>query len=230
MTARFYTDVSLLTARPELTAAVQAVFNYLTAEAESDAYKPLLVAPLSMAAQFTELIELEADHARAGRDAGIVAKVNGLLDRGIIEALYKASQAGVEIDLIVRGMCSLRPGVKGLSERIRVRSIVGEMLEHSRIFSFKNGGEPLVFCGSADWMTRNLYDRCEVVFPVLDPALSLRVREEILAAYLADTRKARLLEPDGRYARVKKTGEGFSAQQYLMGLADGSAAGVPIPR
>ncbi len=230
VTARFYTDISLLTARPELTAAVQTVFNYLTAEAESDAYKPLLVAPLSMAKSFAELIEREATHAKVGRPAAIVAKVNGLLDRGIIEALYKASQAGVEIDLIVRGMCSLRPGVKGLSERIRVRSIVGQMLEHSRIFSFANGGSPEVFCGSADWMTRNLYERCEVVFPVVDPALSRRLRDEVLAAYLADTRKARLLQPDGVYLRAKKSGEGFSAQQYLIALADGSGTGQAIPR
>ena len=144
-----------------------------------------------------------------------------------MEALYAASQAGVEIDLIVRGMCSLRPGVKGVSERIRVRSIVGRFLEHSRIFSFANGGEPEVYCGSADWMPRNLFERCEVVFPVKSPALAERLREEILAAYLADNVKARLLQPDGEYVRAPKTGAPFSAQDYLMGLAQGSGAKIP---
>ncbi len=142
-----------------------------------------------------------------------------LLDRKTVEALYAASQAGVEIDLIVRGMCSLRPGVKGLSETIRVRSIVGQYLEHSRIFQFENGGEPEVFCGSADWMARNLYERCEVVYPVLDDGLKMRVREEILGSYLKDNVKARELGADGVYARVKGTGARFSAQEYLMGLA-----------
>ena len=134
ITARFYTDISLLTARPEITSAVQAVFRYLTAESESDAYAPLLIAPLTLSDSLVELIGREAAHAKAGKPASIVAKMNGLLDRVIVEALYEASRAGVEIDLMVRGMCSLRPGVKGLSERIRVRSIVGRFLEHSRIF------------------------------------------------------------------------------------------------
>ena len=125
VTARFYTDVSLLTARPQITEAVQAVFNYLTAEAEGEAYRPLLVAPLTLAQDLLRLIAREAEHAKAGRPARIVAKMNALLDRATVEAMYAASQAGVEIDLIIRGMCSLRPGVKGLSERIRVRSIVG---------------------------------------------------------------------------------------------------------
>ena len=231
VTARFYTDISLLTCRTEITSAVQAAFNYLTAEAEAEpgTYKPLLVAPLTMAAGFIDLIAREAEHARADRPASIVAKVNGLLDRATVEALYAASQAGVEIDLIVRGMCSLRPGIKGLSERIRVRSIVGRFLEHSRIFSFANGGEPEVYCGSADWMSRNLHERCEVVFPILDERLSLRLRKEILDSYLADTRKARLLQPEGRYIRATIKGDGFSAQEYLMRLADGSLGDARIP-
>ena len=219
VTARFYTDVSLLTARPQLTEAVQAVFNYLTAEAEGDAYRPLLVAPLTLANDLLKLIARETEHAKAGRPAGIVAKMNGLLDRTTVEAMYTASQAGVPIDLIIRGMCSLRPGVKGLSENIRVRSIVGRLLEHSRIFSFVNGGEDEVFCGSADWMPRNLYERCEVVFPVKQPDLSERLRKEILGAYLADNVKARLLQPDGEYVRAPKLGASFAAQDYLMSLA-----------
>jgi polyphosphate kinase len=229
VTARFYTDISLLTARPEITAAVQATFNYLTAEAESDAYKPLLVAPITMAAGFLDLIGREAEHARAGKPAAIVAKMNGLLERATVEALYEASKAGVQIDLIVRGMCSLRPGIQGLSENIRVRSIVGRFLEHSRIFSFANGGNPEIYCGSADWMARNLHERCEVVFPVADPALAHRLRGEILGSYLADTRKARLLQPGGNYIRAAKKGEGFSAQEYLMRLADPSLGEASPP-
>jgi polyphosphate kinase len=219
VTARFYTDVSLLTARPEITLAVQTVFRYLTAKSESEDYSPLLVAPLTLASTILKLIAREAEHARAGRPAAIVAKMNALLDRPTIEALYAASNAGVEIDLIIRGMCALRPGVKGMSERIRVRSIVGRFLEHSRIFSFANGGRPEVFCGSADWMQRNLVERCEVVFPVDDPALAARLREEILGAYLKDNVKARLLQPDGVYVRAPKDRPAFSAQDHLMAIA-----------
>jgi polyphosphate kinase len=219
VTARFYTDISLLTARPEITAAVQAVFRYLTAESDSETYTPLLVAPLTLAPGLLNLIAREAEHAKAGKRAAIVAKMNGLLDRATVEALYAASQAGVEIDLIVRGMCSLRPGMKGLSERIRVRSIVGRFLEHSRIFNFANGGEPEIFCGSADWMPRNLIERCEVVYPVLDPALAERLRTEILGSYLKDNVKGRLLQPDGQYVRAPKNGTAFSAQDYLMELS-----------
>ena len=219
LTARFYTDVSLLTARPEMTSAVQKVFRYLTAKADSEDYSPLLVAPLTLAPALLKLITREAEHARAGRPAAIVAKMNALLDRATIEALYAASNAGVEIDLIVRGICALRPGVKGLSEHIRVRSIVGRYLEHSRIFSFANGGQPEVLCGSADWMARNLLERCEVLFPVDAPALSARLRDEILGAYLKDNVKARLLQPDGRYIRASKVGAPFSAQDHLMAIA-----------
>ncbi len=226
VTSRFYTDVSLLTARPLITEAVQAVFNYLTAEAEGEAYRPLMVAPLTLADDLLKLIAREAEHAKEGRPAGIVAKMNALLDRATVEALYAASQAGVEIDLVIRGMCSLRPGVKGLSERIRVRSIVGRLLEHSRIFSFTNGGEDEVYCGSADWMPRNLHERCEVVFPVTQPDLSERLRKEILGAYLADNVKARILQADGEYVRAPKTGAPFAAQDYLMSLAVASGEGA----
>jgi polyphosphate kinase len=219
VTARFYTDISLLTARPEITAAAQKVFRYLTARAEAETYEPLLVAPLTLASALLQLIARERDHARAGRPAAIVAKMNALLDRATIEALYEASQAGVEMDLIVRGICSLRPGVKGVSERIRVRSIVGRFLEHSRIFSFANGGRPEVYCGSADWMPRNLMERCEVVFPVDDPALSERLRDEILGSYLKDNVKARLLQPDGQYLRAPRSGAAFSAQDYLLEIS-----------
>ena len=223
VTARFYTDISLLTARPEITSAVQAVFNYLTAltaEEEEEVYRPLLVAPITLASGLMKLIARETEHARAGRPAAIIAKMNGLLDRPTIEALYAASQAGVEIDLIIRGMCALRPGVAGLSERIRVRSIVGRFLEHSRIFWFSNGGVSEVFCGSADWMPRNLYERCETVFPVSGAEMQDRLENQILRSYLRDNVKARLLQPDGQYTRaVLKNVPPFCAQDYLMQVA-----------
>jgi polyphosphate kinase len=235
VTARFYTDLSLLTSDPAITEQVHMVFNYLTAHAEIDDYKPLLVAPLTMAETFLQLIRREMEHAAAGKPARIVAKMNALLEPSVIEAMYAASQAGVEIDLIIRGVCTLRPGVKGLSERIRVRSIVGRFLEHSRIFHFANGGRDEVYIGSADWMPRNLFERCEVVFPVRDKAAKARIQDEILAAYLADTAKARLMQEDGCYLRPKGHG-GFSAQEFLMRLAEGKAdlsaipkAGTPAP-
>ena len=224
VTARFYTDISLLTAQPKMTEAAQKVFNYLTAETVGESYAPLLVAPLTLADRIVALIEREAAHATEGKPAAIVAKMNALIDPRTVEALYAASQAGVEIDLIVRGMCSLRPGVKGLSERIRVRSIVGRFLEHSRIFWFANAGKSEVYCGSADWMPRNLVERCEVVFPVTQPDLVKRLREEILAAYLADNTKARLLRPDGQYVRAPLTGEPFGAQDHLMRIAETETA------
>ncbi len=226
VTSRFYTDISLLTARPELTEAVLRVFRYLTAdwEAGPNAYRPLLVAPVTLHSDMLALIAREAAHAVAGRPARIIAKMNGLLDVPTIDALYAASQAGVAIDLIVRGMCALRPGVPGLSDNIRVRSIIGRFLEHSRIFWFANGGpddgaQSEVFCGSADWMTRNLYERCEVVFPVIDPALKRRLREEILGSYLRDNLKARLMNPDGSYQRAPKSSPALSAQLHLMELS-----------
>jgi len=225
VTARQYTDISLLTARPEITSAIQSVFRYLTAESDAESYAPLLVAPLTLAPAILQLIARETAHAKAGRPAAIVAKMNALLDRATIEALYEASRAGVEIDLIVRGMCSLRPGVEGLSERIRVRSIVGRFLEHSRIFWFSNGGQPEVFCGSADWMPRNLVERSEAVFPVDDPALAARLRNEILAAYLADNTKARLLQPDGSYTRAPQLGPAFNAQEHLMTISKSERGG-----
>lgn len=227
VTARFYTDVSLLTARPEITAAVQKVFRYLTAQADAEDYSPLLVAPLTLAPGILDLIAREAANARAGKPAAIIAKMNALLDRPTINALYEASQAGVEVDLIIRGMCALRPGIPGLSERIRVRSIVGRFLEHSRIFSFANGGQPQVYCGSADWMARNLHERCEVIFPILDPALSERLRNEILGSYLQDNTKARVLQPDGLYTRSPRDGATpLIAQERLMELSQADRAEV----
>jgi polyphosphate kinase len=231
-TARFYTDLSLLTSNPQIAERVHMVFNYLTAHAELDDYSPLLVAPLTMAESFLRLIRREQEHAQAGRPAHIVAKMNALLEPSIIQALYQASQAGVEIDLIVRGLSILRPGVKGLSERIRVRSIVGRFLEHSRIFHFANGGNDEIYLGSADWMPRNLFERCEVVFPVRDPVAMARLHNEILPAYMADTVKARIQQPDGSYLRAGKAVKGaapFSSQDFLIRLAEGKTDLEAIP-
>ena len=237
-TARIYTDLSLLTADPEITGAVHDVFSFLTAYAEHPNYAPLLVAPLDLAEHCLALINREAEHARRGLPARIIAKMNALLDKNIIMALYRASQAGVEIDLLVRGMCALRPGVRGVSDHIRVRSVVGRFLEHSRIFFFTNGGQEEVYLGSADWMPRNLYDRVEVMFPLKDSLLRDRVKHEILDSYLADKLKSRLLQKDGRYIRAWQ-GQGrrrpmsgpsaFSAQEFLMGLSEGKQLLDQIP-
>ena len=220
-TAKYYTDLSLLTRDEATTSAVHNVFNYLTAYAEQNHYKPLLIAPRDMAKTCIAMIEREARHARRGREARIIVKVNAIVDPPIIRALYRASQAGVEVDLIVRGQCTLVPGLRGISSRIRVRSIVGRFLEHSRIFYFENNGKPELYLGSADWMPRNLYERVEVLFPVKDPAQRERICTEILSTYLADTRKARLLGPDGTYSRPRavRNGHGFSAQEHLVRLA-----------
>ena len=232
VTALFYTDLSLLTCDPQITERVHMVFNYLTAHAEIDDYRPLLVAPLTMAESFLGLIRREQEHAQAGRPAHIVAKMNALLEPSVIEALYKASQAGVEVDLIVRGLSILRPGVKGLSERIRVRSIVGRFLEHSRIYHFANGGNDEIYLGSADWMPRNLFERCEVIFPVRDPVALARIHDEILPAYMADTVKARLQQSDGSYLRASKLVKDappFASQDFLMQLAEGKVELDAIP-
>ncbi|HTA57598.1 MAG TPA: polyphosphate kinase 1 [Candidatus Baltobacteraceae bacterium] len=226
-TARFYSDLSLFTSDPSITSAVHDVFNFLTAYAEKSHYKPLLVAPRDMAKGCIALIDREARHARRGRPARIIAKCNAVVDPPIIQALYRASQAGVEIDLIVRGQCTLVPGLRGISSRIRVRSIVGRFLEHSRIFYFGNGGEPEIYLGSADWMPRNLYDRVEVLFPLKDELLRQRIVDEILPSYLADNLKARVLGSEGIYSYVRrgKGVKGLSAQEQLMTLACGSVNG-----
>lgn len=201
-TSRIYTDIGLFTADEEIGADATNLFNYLTGYSCYDDYKQLLVAPVNLRERMTALIEREAAHARAGRPARIVAKINSLTDLKIIRALYAAAQSGVMIDLIVRGICVLRPGVAGLSENISVRSIVGRFLEHSRVFYFENGGEEEVFFGSADWMERNLDRRVEVVVPVRDARLVRCLRNEVLETYLNDNVKARVLMPDGTHSRV----------------------------
>jgi polyphosphate kinase len=238
VTSRFYTDLSLLTANPEVTEAVQEVFTFLTAYSERPNYDPLLVAPVDVAEKTLALIQRETEHAQHKRPARIIAKMNSLLDKAVIQALYRASQAGVQIDLIVRGMCALRPGVRGVSDRIRVRSVVGRLLEHSRIFYFSNGGTEELYVGSADWMPRNLYERVEVVFPIFDPLLRQRIQHEILESYLADTAKARVLQADGEYVRASSLKRGrrsatqtpFNSQEFLIGLAEGKRSIDAIPQ
>jgi len=180
-----------------------------------------------MASSCIALIDREARHARRGRPARIIAKCNAVVDPPIIQALYRASQAGAEIDLIVRGQCTLVPGLRGISSRIRVRSIVGRFLEHSRIFYFGNGGKPEIYLGSADWMPRNLYDRVEILFPLKDEVLRQRIMDEILPSCLADNVKARVLGSDGAYSylRREKGAKGFSVQEHLMALAHGGVDG-----
>jgi polyphosphate kinase len=240
-TARIYTDLSLFTANPEVTRAVHDVFSFLTAYAENPSYEPLLVAPLDLAEKVIALIDREAEHARQGKPARIIAKMNALLDKTVVQALYRASQAGVEIDLIVRGICALRPGVRGVSDRIRVRSIVGRFLEHSRIYYFGNDGDEEIYIGSADWMPRNLYERVEVLVPLRDEMLRQRVHSEILDAYLADNRKARILLNNATYIRAWQTpgsrsrrppmgAAAFSAQDFLMSVAEGKVpSALPAP-
>jgi polyphosphate kinase len=220
-TARYYTDFSLLTCDEAMTESVNDVFNFLTAYAEQPNYTPLLVAPRDLAKGCIVLIDRETRNAKRGRPARMIVKVNALVDPPVIQALYRASQAGVEIDLIVRGQCALVPGLRGVSSRIRVRSVVGRFLEHSRIFYFENGGEPEIYLGSADWMQRNLYERVEVLFPVKDAELRRRIAEEILPLYLADTRTARVLGSDGKFARARagRNGHGISVQEQLMRAA-----------
>ncbi len=202
-TARLYTDLSLFTCRPELGSDVSQLFNALTGFSKVTDYEDLLVAPVNMRRELTALIERETEHARAGRPSGIRAKLNAVSDAEIVRALYRASQAGVPIDLLVRGMCVLRPGVPGVSESIRVRSIIGRFLEHSRICVFENGGDREIYIGSADWMARNLDRRVETMIPVLDPLLAETIYGEILAVMLADNVKSRELQSDGTYRRLR---------------------------
>src|SRR6266516_3364903 len=202
-TARIYTDFSLLTSAPDLTEEVAIAFNTLTGLAGYPGLKKLMVAPFDLSERLIKLIERESDHARAGKPARIIAKLNSLVDDDIIEKLYEASCAGVKIDLIVRGICCLRPRVPGLSENIRVISIVGRFLEHSRIYYFENAGKPDLFLASADWMPRNFRRRVEIAFPIDDPALREEIINDILPRFLTDYGKARELQKDGNYIRLK---------------------------
>ena len=205
-TAKLYTDMGMFTSKTRYGEDATAVFNMLSGYSEPLVWNKLSLAPLWLRGKFLSLIEREKEHAKNGRTARIIAKMNSLCDPGIIEALYDASEAGVEIDLIVRGICCLRAGIKGLSEHIRVRSIVGTFLEHSRIFYFENNGNAEYYMGSADWMPRNLDKRVEILFPVEDPILQEEIYH-ILHIQLSDTKKAHLLMPDGHYVKVDQRGK-----------------------
>ena len=214
-TARIYTDFSLLTTNRKLTEELATVFNTLTGLAGYPGLEKLIVAPFDMSRRLIGFIERERDNAIAGKPARIIAKLNALVDQEIIEKLYEASAAGVKIDLIIRGICCLRPGLPGLSENIRVVSIVGRFLEHSRIYYFENAGDPIVYLSSADWMPRNLVRRVEVAFPLEDPALRKEVISEVLPALLSDRVKTRELKSDGTYVRLHPN-EGEPASQAQL--------------
>jgi polyphosphate kinase len=220
-TARLYTDMGLFTADRVLCDDVSHLFNTLTGYSRFDQYRKLLVAPKTMRRRFLELINREIDHARAGRRAHIMAKMNQLEDPKIIGRLYEASQAGVDVDLIIRGFCTLRPGVPGLSERIRVISVVGRFLEHHRIFVFHNDGDPEYFLGSADWMTRNLRRRVEAVAQVED-AVCKREIERVMRTYLGTTCNAWEMASDGTYTlHVPTDGQPCRpAQEIMMDFED----------
>jgi polyphosphate kinase len=205
-TARLYNDVGLLTCHPEFGEDATNLFNLLTGICQFRPLRQLLVAPFDLHSRLLALIEREVDDAHHGFPARIIAKLNSLVDREIIEALYRASQAGVKIDLIVRGICCLRPGVRGVSENITVRSIVDRFLEHSRIYYFENAAQPEVYLSSADWMPRNFYRRIETAVPIVDGNLRERIVSEVLALPLADNARARILLPDGRYRPVPRAG------------------------
>jgi polyphosphate kinase len=225
-TAKLYTDIGLLTCRPDFGEDATNFFNLLTGICQFQGLKKLLVAPFELHRKLISLIARETENARQGLPARIVAKFNSLADPETIEALYQASQAGVHIDLVVRGICCLRPGVKGLSENIRVRSIVDRFLEHSRIYYFENACQPEVFLSSADWLPRNFFRRIELAFPIEDGNLRERIIREILAVSLADNTRARFLQSDGSYLPAKPArGQKFVRSQFefieLANAADG---------
>ena len=213
-TAQVYTDFGLFTANARIVADASELFNYLTGYSKQTSYRELIVAPVALRERLTALVEREMEHARAGRPAGIIIKNNAISDPGMIQILYAASRAGVPIRAIARGICCLRPGIPGVSETIEVRSIVGRYLEHSRAYYFENGGQPIVYLGSADLMERNLDRRVEVLCPVLDPEIAHFIRHTILEAYLADTERASILRADGSYLPPVSSA-GVDAQQLL---------------
>jgi polyphosphate kinase len=232
-TARQYTDLGLLTCDPDLTYDLTNLFHYLTGYAPEQRYRRLLVAPQAMRDRFIEKIEREMTHQRAGEQGRLIVKMNELGDQKLIRALYRAARAGVQIDLVVRGHCRLRPGVEGLSETIRVTSIVGRFLEHDRVFYFRNGGEPEVFIGSVDWQRSRLDTRVEVAAPVMDPLLQKRLRE-ILQCALDDARTAWDLGDDGAYTQRQPPSDGANReaegyQDALMRTAEARLATADTP-
>jgi polyphosphate kinase len=220
-TTRFYTDFGLLTANAEIGDDVNEVFKQLTGLGKAHKLKHLWQAPFTLHANMVAAIRAEAALARTGKKAKIIAKMNSLLERQIIEELYEASSAGVEVELIVRGVCALRPGVKGMSENIRVRSVVGRFLEHHRIFYFHADGEENVYLSSADWMERNFFRRIEICFPILDPRLKRRVIKEGLRVYLADNAQAWEMDSEGEYSLRPSRRSRTVAQEALLAELSG---------
>jgi polyphosphate kinase len=216
VTTKVYTDLGLFTADREIVSDVAEIFNSLTGYSNQKEFRSLLVAPVQLRTRLSELIQREAEHARAGREGRIIVKVNAITDDQMIRVLYKASQAGVSTDLLVRGICSLRPGIPGVSDNIRVRSIVGRFLEHSRIYYFRNGGHEEMYIGSADLMERNLDRRVETLTPIHDAEILAHLRDVVLDAYLRDTDRAMVLDSSGQYDRPEATANRFNAQQFLL--------------
>jgi polyphosphate kinase len=218
VTAHLYSDIGLFTCDEQIGSDVTDLFNYLTGYSAKRDYRKLIVAPINLRQRFQTLIRREIEMQRAGKKGYIILKMNSLVDDQIIQMLYEASQQGVKIDCLVRGMCCLKPGVPGVSENIRVKSLVGRFLEHSRIYYFNNGGHPEIYCGSADLMPRNLDRRVEVLFPVEDPRHMRFLRDDVLETYLRDVANSWIMQPDGSYVRAE-AGENepkFSAQQWFM--------------
>ncbi|MFO7584487.1 MAG: polyphosphate kinase 1, partial [Anaerolineales bacterium] len=217
-TAQGYEDMGMFTADPDICADATDLFNYLTGYSAKTEYRKLLVAPVNLRQKFEALIDREIEHHKKGKSARLIFKCNALVDKGIIQKLYQASQAGVKVDLIVRSICCLRPGIKGLSENIRVVSILGRFLEHSRIYYFENAGQPQVYLGSADLMPRNIDRRVEVLFPVEDPRNVRYIHQQVLETYLRDNSSARLMQPDGSYKRLspEKGAPEVNAQEVFL--------------
>ena len=210
ITSQLYSDIGMFTCDEEIGADCTDLFNYLTGYSAKTDYRKLLVAPINLRERFERLIKREIEHQRRGERGHLIFKMNALVDKRMVRLLYEASQAGVQMDLLVRGICCLRPGIAGISENIRVTSIVGRFLEHSRIYYFRNGGEEEIYLGSADLMPRNLNRRVEAMFPVQDSKLIRHLRDEVLATYLADVVKARYMQADGSYCgmqTVRRTGQ-----------------------
>jgi polyphosphate kinase len=223
VTSQLYTDIGMFTCDEEIGADCTDLFNYLTGYSAKTDYRKLLVAPINLRERFERLVKREIEHQRRGERGHLIFKMNALIDKRMIRLLYEASQAGVQVDLLVRGMCCLRPGIARISENIRVTSIVGRFLEHSRIYYFRNGGKEEIYLGSADLMPRNLNRRVEVMFPVQDPKLIRHLCDEVLATYLADVVKARYMQADGSYVRSPNRAEdgAMNSQQWLIDRAVG---------
>lgn len=216
-TSCVYTDLGMFTVDDQIGRDATELFNYLTGFSNQKEYRKLMVAPVSLREKLNELFDREIQHKRNGRPAHVIAKLNRLADLQVVEKLYEMSQAGVKVDLVVRGICMARPGIPGLSENITVRSVVGRFLEHSRVFWFANGGDDEVYIGSADWMSRNLKHRIEVVAPVTEPEAKRYLRDVLLDTYLSDNSKARELHPDGTYRPIQNGAELFNSQTYFVG-------------